>query len=321
MWQYENQLIDDWPAGQTAYGLALNESSNQLQANIAASNTLVHLAEELRWARAAGYSVEDLLTSDEFDLIEELYPIFLEDVKAVLRGVGSRIAVISDLSDRAQKAKQEAVDDSNSCWLTCEDILWRPDVVEKDEHINWRYLKSLYTRKSRLRRLMMQQPIIPSKPHDPHYRLNQAVDDQLVHYGYMLLTPDLRHSTLKLLRRLRKWWMPPIGLGWRENLWMATVQWEFEQWINRIHDKSGFSRRKSFMALFKLLPLPFDESDNDRRAVGDYFRGGGLTLHNKQLASIAWGWLTVQGLRLDKYEWQRFANGVYINLLDANQRI
>ncbi|MSQ22474.1 MAG: hypothetical protein EXR53_04090 [Dehalococcoidia bacterium] len=95
-------------------------------------------------------------------------------------------------------------------------------------------------------------------------------------------------------------WLKHMGLpaifGWKSDLWYRMLIWEFNQWISRIHEKSGLSHAKTMNALFQRMPLP--------EADPLYFKTANA--FEKEL-NILWRWLYARGWYLNDIEREEVA--------------
>ena len=307
MWKFIDQLIADPTSGQSAYRLALEESGFQAKRNLAATGALVRAIYDFgSKSDETSDTIGELLSSDDLETIELIYPILLEDVTLMLKGVGEKKSIVADLTMRANTAEKDAKDVFENYWLTPDSLLWRPAIVSTNLNINWRLLNRIYRRNRKLRKMLYMNPI-PSS--DPVNKMTRAADEQLVEFAYTLFVSDAKQTYLKPPRRQWWWGLPLLRFGWVEDLWYETMAWEFGRWVDRIFEESGSSRQATLDALSQMLPLPWDESDQYRWPPG-YQWDKGSVRRDRRVASVAWGWLTIRGIRLETSEWYRFVGRV-----------
>ena len=144
-------------------------------------------------------------------------------------------------------------------------------------------------------------------------------------FGYRKFASQQEPRSLRISRSLRKKGLPTLGIGWREHLWIQTLEWEFGLWIKRIYDRldkedraTGDYPQRSFDTIIHLLPFPDNGTPMSRETEEqqtadfslekDWDTLVGRIRHRRP--SIAWNWLRMRGVTLSSHEWGKFLLGI-----------
>ena len=255
---------------------------------------------------------------------EKHYPLIMEDLDDLLKGVGDWTTITADLHYRAATALREAEEQARRYWLIEEDISWRPEVgIENCP--SWRLLKRLLRRNTLLQKQLLKDPMISwtdeSHVEQPVTVFLEAANEQLMRFSYRKFASQQEPRSLRISRILRNKGLPTLGIGWREELWVHALKWEFELWIKRIYDRldkedreTGDYSQRSFDTIIHLLPFPgkgtpMSQEAEEQRTTDFSLEKDWDTLVERirdRRPSIAWNWLRMRGVTLSSHEWVRF---------------
>ena len=149
---------------------------------------------------------------------EKHYPLIMEDLDDLLKGVGDWTTITADLHYRAATALREAEEQARRYWLIEEDISWRPEVgIENCP--SWRLLKRLLRRNTLLQKQLLKDPMISwtdeSHVEQPVTVFLEAANEQLMRFSYRKFASQQEPRSLRISRILRNKGLPTLGIGWR----------------------------------------------------------------------------------------------------------